>query len=392
MRGAGGERVRVIGSVREVVWARADPARLLERIAAATTAVITLTVTEKGYHRDPASDRLRTDSPELAADIEQGTTRTALGQLVAGLDRRRRVSGAPVTVVCCDNLPSNGPVLKALVADFVARRAADDGLAAWIAAHVRFPATMVDRITPATTDADRARVAARLEAEDRGLVVTEPFSQWVIEDDFAGPRPAWERAGAILTGDVAPYERIKLRMLNGSHSTLAYLGLLGDHEFMADAVAAPGMEAAVRALMNDDVAPTLEVPAGFDLGRYEEDLLERFANPALRHRTAQIAMDGSQKLPQRLLGTVRDRLRAGGEPWRPRSGWPRGCASSAPGARTGAGPWPSTIRSTRPSRTGSPVRRRRARSSRRCSPCARSSPRTSSTIGCATCSAATWSG
>jgi fructuronate reductase len=314
VRGADGERLRVIASVREVVWARADPDRLLERMAGASTAVITLTITEKGYHRDPASDRLRTDSPELAADIERRTTRTAIGQLVAGLDRRRRDSGAPVTVVCCDNLPSNGRVLEALVTDFVARRGADDGLAAWITEHVRFPATMVDRITPATTPADRTRAAAALGAEDRGLVVTEPFSQWVIEDDFAGPRPAWERAGAILTGDVAPYEQIKLRMLNGSHSTLAYLGQLADYEFVADAVASPAMAAVIRALFDDDVAPTLEVPAGFDLARYAEDLLARFANPALAHRTAQIAMDGSEKLPQRLLGTVRDRLAAGAEP------------------------------------------------------------------------------
>jgi fructuronate reductase len=313
VRGAAGERLRVVGSVREAVWARADPERLLRRIAAPTTAVITLTVTEKGYHRDPATDRLRTDSPEITADIAQGTTRTVLGQLVEGLDRRRRHSAAPITVVCCDNLPSNGRVVQALVSDFVAARR-DDGLAAWISEHVRFPATMVDRIVPATTAADRARVAVALGAEDRGLVVTEPFSQWVIEDDFAGPRPAWERAGAIVTGDVAPYERIKLRMLNGSHSTLAYLGQLADHEFVADAVASPGLAAVVRALFDDDVAPTLKIPRGFDLGRYGDDLLERFANPGLRHRTAQIAMDGSEKLPQRLLGTVRDRLSAGAQP------------------------------------------------------------------------------
>lgn len=314
VRGAAGERLRVVGSVREVVWARADPDRLLQRIAAPTTSVISLTVTEKGYHRDPATDRLRTDSPEIAADIEQRTTRTVLGQLVEGLDRRRRHTAAPITVVCCDNLPGNGRVVQALVGDFVARRYREDGLAAWISGHVRFPSTMVDRIVPATTPADRTRVAAQLGAEDRGLVVTEPFSQWVIEDDFAGPRPAWERAGAIMTGDVAPYERIKLRMLNGSHSTLAYLGQLADHEFVADAVASPGLAAVLRALFDDDVAPTLEIPRGFDLGRYGQDLLERFANPGLRHRTAQIAMDGSQKLPQRLLGTVRDRLAAGAQP------------------------------------------------------------------------------
>jgi fructuronate reductase len=146
-------------------------------------------------------------------------------------------------------------------------------------------------------------------------VVTEPFSQWVIEDDFAAGRPAWEQAGAIVTNDVGPYEQIKLRLLNGSHSTIAYLGALADYELVADAVspAAPFLGVA-RALMSDDVAPTLDVPDGFDLPAYQSQLLERFANPALRHRTVQIAMDGSQKLPQRLLGTVRDRRRAGAEP------------------------------------------------------------------------------
>ena len=146
-------------------------------------------------------------------------------------------------------------------------------------------------------------------------MITEPFRQWVIEDDFAAPRPAWERAGAIMTDDVRPYERAKIRLLNGSHSTVAYLGALADQELVSDAVG-PGMPfaAALRELMERDVAPTLVVPAGFDLTAYEAQVLERFANPALRHRTLQIAMDGSQKLPQRLLDTVRDRRRAGAEP------------------------------------------------------------------------------
>ena len=310
------ERLRVVASVGEVRWARQDSAGLLDRIAEPAVAVITLTVTEKAYHRDPSTDRLQVDDPDVASDLADGGTRTVLGQLVQGMDRRRRAAGAPLTVVCCDNLPSNGRVLAGLVGEFVDRLPDGEGLRAWIADQVRFPATMVDRIVPATTDADRAGAADVLGVEDRGLVVTEPFSQWVIEDDFSAPRPAWERAGAVFTTDVAPYERIKLRMLNGSHSTLAYLGVLADHEFVADAVADDGLRAAVTGLMADDVAPTLHVPAGFDLARYQRDLLDRFANPALRHRTAQIAMDGSQKLPQRLLGTILDRRRAGAVPER----------------------------------------------------------------------------
>ena len=284
-------------------------------MAAPATAVISLTVTEKGYHRDPASDRLRLGSPEIAADLAGGGPRTVIGQLVAGLERRRRGHGAPVTILCCDNLPENGRVVRALVSEFAARRDDGDGLVTWIGEHVRFPCTMVDRIVPATTDADLADTAARLGVCDHGAVVTEPFRQWVIEDDFAAGRPAWERAGAILTTDVRPYELVKLRMLNGSHSTIAYLGALADHAFVADAMNRDGpLRSVAERLMTDDVAPTLAIPEGFDLDAYRDQLLDRFANPALRHRTLQIAMDGSQKLPQRLLGTVLDRRAAGAEP------------------------------------------------------------------------------
>jgi fructuronate reductase len=315
VRGGAARGLRVVGSVRELRWALADTEGLLDRIAAPSTTVVTLTVTEKGYLHDPATNRLRLDSPEIVADLEDRRARTVVGQLVEGLDRRRHRSGAPMTIVCCDNLPDNGHVLGRLVREFAACRDGEDGLVQWIEANVRFPSTMVDRIVPATTAEDRAELAAELGVEDRGMVVTEPFSQWIIEDDFAAARPAWERAGAILTSDVAPYERIKLRMLNGSHSTLAYLGALADYVFVSDAVTPDGpLLAAVRALMDNDVAPTLEVPPGFDLNRYQQDLFSRFANPALHHRTLQIAMDGSQKLPQRLLGTVLDRRRAGAEP------------------------------------------------------------------------------
>jgi fructuronate reductase len=315
VRGGAEQSLRVVGSVRELRWALADTEGLLARIAAASTTVITLTVTEKGYHHDPATNRLRLDSPEIAADLEHRQARTVVGQLVEGLDQRRHGSGAPVTIVCCDNLPHNGHVLGQLVREFAACRDGDDGLLPWIEENVRFPSTMVDRIVPATTAQDRADIAAELGVDDRGMVVTEPFSQWIIEDDFAAARPAWERAGAILTTDVEPYERIKLRMLNGSHFTIAYLGALADYTFVADAVRPDGpLLAAVCALMDNEVAPTLDVPGGFDLDSYQQDLLARFANPALRHRTLQIAMDGSQKLPQRLLGTVLDRRRAGAEP------------------------------------------------------------------------------
>ena len=311
VRDGAGERLRVVGAVRELLWAQADADAVRARIASPDTRLVTLTVTEKGYHHDPATNRLRLDSPDVAADVADGGSRTVVGQLVGGLAQRRATDGGPVTILCCDNLPDNGGVLSGLVADFVHRVPASDGLGDWIAANVTFPSTMVDRITPATTEEDLARIAAALGARDEGAVVTEPFTQWVIEDDFAAGRPAWERAGAILTTDVRAYEQIKLRMLNGAHSTLAYLAQLADCELVSDATPFTG---AIRTLMAVDVAPTLEVPEGFDLADYQEELLSRFANPALRHRTSQIAMDGSQKLPMRLLGTIRDRRRAGAEP------------------------------------------------------------------------------
>jgi fructuronate reductase len=314
VRGDAPERLRVVASVREVRWAQEDPDGLLDRIAAMSTALITLTVTEKAYRHDPATNRLRLDDPAIAADLEHGTSRTVVGQLAQGLERRRRAGGAPITVLCCDNLTSNGPVLAGLVREFVEHLPRAEPLQEWITAAVRFPATMVDRIVPATTAVDREAAARALGVRDRGLVVTEPFSQWVIEDDFAGPRPAWERAGAQMTDDVAPYERIKLRMLNGSHSMLAYLGVLADRDLVSDAVRSDGLRDAVAGLMAVDVPPTLVLPGGFDLDAYQRDLMRRYANPALRHRTVQITMDGSQKLPQRLLGTVRDRRSAGAEP------------------------------------------------------------------------------
>jgi fructuronate reductase len=314
-RDGDGERLRVVGSIRELRWAQEDPDEVLARIAAPATGLVTLTVSEKGYHHDPATTRLRLDSPAIAADLAQRTTHTVVAQVALGLDRRRRQDGGPMTVLCCDNLPHNGHVLGGLVREFAACLDDGDALLEWIDRSVRFPSTMVDRITPATTAEDRQRVAAALGARDAGVVITEPFSQWIIQDDFAADRPAWERAGAVLTDDVRPYERIKLRLLNGCHFTVAHLGVLAGYEFVSDAVspAAPFLPV-LRSLMAVDVVPTLAVPDGFDLDAYQAQLLERFANPALRHRTTQIVMDGSQKLPQRLLDGVRDRRRGGAEP------------------------------------------------------------------------------
>jgi fructuronate reductase len=314
-RGPGAAPLRVVGSVREVLFGAGDPGAVLARIADPGVRVVTLTVTEKGYRRG-GGGRLDLSDPDIVADLQGRPPRTVVGQLVRGLQRRRAAGAGPVTVLSCDNLVGNGTVLRGLVHDFLDALppAESSGLADWVAASVRFPSCMVDRIVPATTEEDRAETAAALGLEDRGVVVAEPFSQWVIEDDFAADRPAWELAGAVLTGDVAPWEAVKLRMLNATHSLLAYLGALRGHDTIAAALADDDLAAAAEALMVEDVAPTLRVPVGLDLDGYRRDVLERFANPALRHRTVQVGMDGSQKLPVRLLGTVRDRLAAGAVP------------------------------------------------------------------------------
>jgi fructuronate reductase len=316
--------LRIVGSLRDVAFPGADTPRVLTTIAAPTTHVVTLTVTEKGYRR-AADGRPDLADPDLAADLEalaaelrggqvDAPARSPLGMLLRGLALRARREAGNLTVVCCDNLADNGAVLATLVGATLDAVPHGDRLRSWVEESVRFPGTMVDRIVPATTDAHRAEAQSLLGLSDAGLVIGEPFTQWVIQDTFAGPRPAWERVGATLTDDVAPYERAKLRVLNASHSTLAYLGALRGHATIAQAVADPALEATARALVDEDVLPTLVAPDGMDLAQYRDDVLSRFANPNTGHTTVQVAMDGSQKLPQRLLGTVRDRLDDGAVP------------------------------------------------------------------------------
>ena len=309
---------RVIGAVREVLYGGGDPAAVAARIADPEVSVVSLTVSEKGYRYDPASRRLRLADEEIAADLAGRPPRTVIGQLTAGLAARAAAGAAPVTVVCCDNLPANGPTVRGLVLDYARAWAAGGAgpaaLPDWIGARVAFPATMVDRIAPATTDADLADIAALIGQRDLAAVVAEPFTQWVIEDSFAGPRPAWERAGAQLVPDVEPYEKVKLRMLNGTHSSVAYLGALAGHEFIAEAVADDVLAGYAQRLMATDIAPTLTAPPDMDLDVYAAQVLRRFGNTALRYRCAQVAMDGSQKLPYRLRDTIADRLAAGATP------------------------------------------------------------------------------
>ncbi len=308
-RDGAGERLQVMAALTGVMVAPENPRAVVARLADPEVRIVTITVTEKGYCRDTATGALNAEDPAIRRDLAAPETPATLpGLVVAGLRARRAAGTPPFTVLSCDNLPSNGVATKRVLAGYAALL--DPALGAFVESEIACPSSMVDRIVPATTDADRARIAASLGAEDAWPVVCEPFRQWVIEDRFPLGRPAWEETGATLVSDVRPYEEMKLRLLNGSHSTIAYLGQLAGWPTVADAMAEPMLDLHVAALMRE-VATTLHVPADMDLEAYQNSLLERFANPALQHRTAQIAMDGSQKLPQRLFAPALDRIAAG---------------------------------------------------------------------------------
>ena len=291
---AAGESMALIGAVRELVVAPDDPGRVAALLASRDVHIVTLTVTEKAYHRRPDGTL---DVPAVAA--AGGTIYHHLGRGLA----RRRDGGLPgLTLVSCDNLAGNGGMLAAGLATWLDRT--DPALRRWFEAECACPSTMVDRIVPAVNIADLDRVAAAIGLRDEGAVITEPFRQWVIEDRFAGPRPRWELGGAQLVADVSPFEAAKLRMLNGAHSALAYLGLLAGHAFVHEAIVDPGIAPVVERLMRVEAAGSLDVAPGQDLSAYAEMLLARYCNPALPHRLAQIATDGSQKIPQRWLASL----------------------------------------------------------------------------------------
>ena len=310
VRDAGGERLRVIGAICGLLVAPENPGALIAAMSAPATRIVSLTITEKGYCHDPASGALNEAHPDVLHDLAHpATPRSALGYIVEALARRRAAGTAPFTVLSCDNLPANGHTTKRVLVRFAALRDAE--LGRYLEGGLACPSTMVDRIVPATTDDDRARISAALGVTDAWPVVTEPFSQWVIEDNFPLGRPDWGAHGAELVTDVAPYEAMKLRLLNGAHSAIAYLGGLAGFATVAEAMAEPALADVIERLMRREVIPVLTPPPGADPNAYATALLARFRNPALRHRTAQIAMDGSQKLPQRLLGTARERLARG---------------------------------------------------------------------------------
>ena len=299
VRGPEGVAPRVIGSIARVLVAPQDPAAVLETLAAPATKVVSLTITEKGYGLDPATGGLDRSFAPVAADLATPERpQSAVGFIVEALRLRRERGLGGFTVLCCDNLPNNGKVVRRLVGEFAAAR--DPELATFIARSVTFPSTMVDRITPASTETTFADTLALTGREDLAAVETEPFSQWIVEDDFVAGRPDWEAGGALFVSDVAPYEKMKLRMLNGAHSMLAYSGFLAGHKYVRDVMGDADLSLLIARHM-DAAARTLDPVPGVDTEQYAAELRTRFANPAIAHQTYQIAMDGTQKLPQRIL-------------------------------------------------------------------------------------------
>ena len=311
--GAEGRDARVIEAICDVLVAAQDPRAVVDAMADPRIHIVSLTITEKGYCHLPSTGALNLDLPDIKADLSSPEVpRTAPGFLVEALARRRAAGVPPFTVLSCDNLPENGATARRVLLDFAAAR--DPELAAWIASDVSFPSTMVDRITPATTSDDVARLGEDEGYFDPACVVHEPFRQWVIEDNFSSGRPDWALAGAQFVASVKAHELMKLRCLNGTHSTLAYLGYLSGFETVAETVAQDDFAMLCQRLWAEEILPTVPVPEGGDLELYTSALLDRYRNPAIQHRTWQVAMDGSQKLPQRLLQTISERLAAGAIP------------------------------------------------------------------------------
>ncbi|NQY98694.1 MAG: mannitol dehydrogenase family protein [Henriciella sp.] len=296
----------VIGSVREVIDAFENADKLIDAIASPSTQLVTLTITEKGYCLDPSTGELNLDHPDVRRDLENPEHPvSAPGFLAAGLAKRKASNGPGLTILSCDNLPGNGELTERAILSIAEKL--DHKLVDWIEANVSFPSSMVDRITPATPASALEALSSEYGFLDTALVETEPFHQWVIEDWFAGERPPLDQVGVQFTNDVAGWEKAKLRMLNGAHSAIAYLGGLSELKFVHNVVNAAPFETYINHLWNE-LETTVPLIEGFDPANYRRDLLGRFSNRALQHRTYQIAMDGSQKLPQRLIEPFIERL------------------------------------------------------------------------------------
>ncbi|TCC39807.1 mannitol dehydrogenase family protein [Kribbella sindirgiensis] len=301
---------RVIGSIVGYLFAPDDPDAVLARMVDPATRIVSLTITEGGYHVNQVTGEL--DIAGLEADLEPGAVpSSAFGFIVEALRRRRAAGVPPFTVMSCDNIPGNGHVARKMLASFA--RLQDPSMAEFLENEVRFPNCMVDRITPVTADADRAALAERFGVEDGWPVVCEPFTQWVLEDDFGGERPPYEEVGVQIVEDVEPYEFMKLRLLNASHQALCYLGFLDGYRYAHEVCQDKLYVDFLLGYMDHEGTPTLPPVPGVDLDRYKHQLIERFANPEVRDTLARLCAESSDRIPKWLLPVVREQLAAGRE-------------------------------------------------------------------------------
>jgi mannitol 2-dehydrogenase len=303
---------RVIGSIVDYLFAPDGPEAVLARMADPATRIVSLTITEGGYHVNQVTGELDASDAGLTADLVPGATPVSVfGFVIEALARRRTEGTTPFTVMSCDNIPGNGHVAKKMLTSFA--RLKDPELADWIEREVRFPNSMVDRITPVTTDADRAALAEKFGIEDGWPVVCEPFTQWVLEDDFGAGRPPYEEVGVQLVADVEPYELMKLRLLNASHQALCYLGYLAGYRYAHEVCQDKLFVDFLLGYMDFEGAPTLPPVPGVDLDKYKRQLIERFANPEVRDTLARLCAESSDRIPKWLVPVIREQLAAGRE-------------------------------------------------------------------------------
>ena len=303
---------RVIGSIVEYLLAPDDPEAVIEKMAAPSTRIVSLTITEGGYNISDVTGEFDVTNPDVIADLEpDAVPRTVFGLITEALRRRRQRSVMPFTVMSCDNLQGNGHLTKRVFTAFARLR--DPGLADWVEREARFPSSMVDRITPVTTDDDRAEVRERFGIQDRWPVVCEPYTQWVLQDAFTAGRPPYEQAGVQVVGQVEPYELMKLRLLNGSHQAMCYFAYLAGYRLVHEAAQDPLFQAFLLGYMDKEATPTLAPVPGVDLDGYKYTLIERFSNPQVRDTIARLCAESSDRIPKWLLPVVRQQLAAGSE-------------------------------------------------------------------------------
>ncbi len=313
-RDGSSSRPRVVGSLIDYLFGPDDPGKVIAKLASPETRIISLTITEGGYHINQKTGKFDLDHPDVQFDLANPTApRGIFGFLAASLHQRMLGHGNPVTLMSCDNIQGNGDLLKRHLLAFAERR--DPRLGAWIAAHCSFPNSMVDRITPGTTDGDRTMVRDEIGIDDKWPVMTETFNQWVLEDHFVAGRPLWEKCGIQFTEDVAAYEKIKLRILNGSHQAVCYIGLLLGHTYVHEATTDPDIHKLVKLMLQLEVTPSLSPMPGMELGAYQTKVLARFSNAAIRDPLTRISIYGASGIPQFLIPSIEDQLKRGQVKW-----------------------------------------------------------------------------